>query len=120
MSTAAKMRGAVGCICDSLTRDCKKIMALNFPVFTTGIRPLDSRGRGHVMAYDVPIRCGDVLLHSGELIITDFDGIVVVPKAAEERVLALAKDKVTQENSTRKELFEGKLLKEVYAKFGVL
>jgi 4-hydroxy-4-methyl-2-oxoglutarate aldolase len=120
MSTAAKMRGAVGCICDSLTRDCKKIMALNFPVFTAGIRPLDSRGRGRVMAYDVPIRCGDVMVHTDELIITDFDGIVVVPAVAEDKVLARAVDKITRENSTRRELFEGKLLREVYAKYGVL
>jgi regulator of RNase E activity RraA len=120
MSAAAKMRGAVGCICDGLTRDCKKIMELNFPVFTTGIRPLDSRGRGRVMAYDVPIRCGDVLVRSGELILTDFDGIVVVPPEAEEQVLERAMDKVTRENSTRRELFEGRLLRDVYKKYGVL
>ena len=57
MSTAAKHSGAVGCICDGLIRDCQKIIKLGFPVFYSGIRPVDSKGRGLVMAYDVPVRC---------------------------------------------------------------
>src|SRR6476620_7732086 len=65
MSTLAKRNGAVGCICDSMIRDCQQIMAMEFPVFNVGIRPLDSKGRGRVMAYDVPIRCGDVLVRPG-------------------------------------------------------
>ena len=62
MTTVAKGNGAVGCICDSLIRDCQKIVKLEFPVFHAGIRPVDSKGRGRVMAYDVPVRCGDVLV----------------------------------------------------------
>ena len=50
MSTAAQYRGAVGCVCDSQVRDCLKIIDLNFPVYYAGIRPLDSLGRGRVMA----------------------------------------------------------------------
>ena len=39
-----------------------------------------------VVAYDVPIRCGDVLVKPGNLIFADFDGIVVVPNEVEEAV----------------------------------
>ena len=46
MSTMAKRKGVVGCICDSQVRDCIKIIDMNFPVYYTGIRPLDSKGRG--------------------------------------------------------------------------
>ena len=80
MSTVAKRNGAVGCICDSQIRDCVRIMKMGFPVFYQGIRPLDSKGRGRVMAYDVPVKCGDVLVHPGELVFADFDGVVVVPR----------------------------------------
>ena len=44
MSTVAQLRGAAGCVCDSNIRDCRKIIALGFPVFYAGIRPVDSMG----------------------------------------------------------------------------
>ncbi len=120
MSTAATMRGAVGCVCDSQIRDCQKIMALGFPVFAAGIRPLDSKGRGRVMAFDVPILCGDVHVKPGDLIFADFDGVVAIPGGIAEQVLEAAREKATRENLSRKELLEGKLLAEVYKKYGVL
>ncbi len=120
MSTAATMRGAVGCVCDSQIRDCTKIMALRFPVFAAGIRPLDSKGRGRVMAFDVPIVCGDVHVRPGDLIFADFDGVVAIPSGIAEKVLEAAYEKTMKENLSRKELLEGKLLAEVYKKYGVL
>jgi len=120
MSTAAKMRGAVGCVCDSQIRDCMRIMDLQFPVFYTGIRPLDSSSRGQVMAYDVPVRCGDVLVNPGDIVYADFDGVVVIPKEAEDKVFELAKDKAERENKSRDELLKGLTLGEVFAKYGAL
>jgi 4-hydroxy-4-methyl-2-oxoglutarate aldolase len=120
MSTAAKMNGAVGCVCDSQVRDCVKIIEMGFPVYCTGIRPLDSRGRGKVMAYDVPIRCGDVVVHPGELVFADYDGIVVIPRAVEQEVLQLAKERVGKESLTRTALLNGEKLRDVYARYGVL
>jgi regulator of RNase E activity RraA len=120
MSTAAKMRGAVGCVCDSQIRDCLRIMELNFPVFYTGIRPLDSSSRGQVMAYDTPVRCGDVLVNPGDIVYADFDGVVVIPKEAEEKVFILARDKAQRENMSRDELLKGRTLGEVFAKYGAL
>jgi regulator of RNase E activity RraA len=120
MSTVAKRNGAVGCVCDSQIRDCNRIIEMGFPVYYSGIRPLDSMGRGIVMAYDVPIRCGDVLVKPGNLIFADFDGIVVAPNEVEEAVLVQAQEKVHKENLSRKELLEGKSLREVYTKYGVL
>jgi 4-hydroxy-4-methyl-2-oxoglutarate aldolase len=120
MTTVAKRNGAVGCVCDSQIRDCVRIIEMGFPVYYTGIRPLDSKGRGVVKAYDVPVRCGEVLVHPGNLIIADFDGIVVVPAEIEETVLLKAQEKIRKENLSRQELREGKTLREVYNKYGVL
>jgi regulator of RNase E activity RraA len=120
MSTVAKRNGATGCICDSQIRDCQKIITLGFPVFYKGIRPLDSKGRGRVMAYDVPIRCGEVLVNAGELVFADFDGVVVVPKAVEEEVLRLAQEKIGKENDTRRGLLAGRSLRDVYNQYRVL
>lgn len=120
MSTVAQVRGAVGCICDSQIRDCLKIKSIGFPVFYTGIRPLDSKHRGRVMAYDVPVKCGDVIVRQGDLIFSDFDGIVVIPKEIEYQVIKAAEDKIKAEDSSRIELMNGKTLREVYEKYGAL
>ena len=127
MSTIAKRKGAVGCICDSQVRDCIKIIEMNYPVYYAGIRPLDSKGRGIVIAYDVQVQCGEVLVNSGDLIFADFDGIVVVPKNIEEEVIQRAKGKgldacnifgkVFDEDLSRKELLEGRSLRDVYDKY---
>jgi 4-hydroxy-4-methyl-2-oxoglutarate aldolase len=120
MSTLAKRSGVAGCICDSLIRDCRQIMTMRFPVFHAGIRPVDSKGRGRVMAYDVPVRCGDVLVHPGELVFADFDGVVVIPRPVEDEVLALAAEKIGKEDSSRRELLKGRSLRDVFNEFGVL
>jgi regulator of RNase E activity RraA len=120
LSTVALRNGSVGCVCDSQVRDCVRIIEMGYPVYYTGIRAVDSMGRGRVMAYDVPIRCGDVLVRPGELIFADFDGIVVIPQDVERQVLELAYEKVGKESLTREALLEGKSLREVYDTYGVL
>lgn len=120
LSTVAKRNGAVGCVCDSQIRDCVRIIQMGFPVYYAGIRPLDSMGRARVMAYDVPVRCGEVLVRPGELIYADYDGIVVIPREVEDQALKLAREKVGAESVTRQELLAGRSLREVYNKYHVL
>jgi 4-hydroxy-4-methyl-2-oxoglutarate aldolase len=117
MSTIAKRKGVAGCVCDSQIRDCVKIMKIGFPVFYTGIRPLDSKGRAIVQSFDVPVRCGEVLVNPGDIVFADFDGIVVVPQSVEQNVFQLAMEKVNRESLSRDELIEGKSLREVYDKY---
>jgi 4-hydroxy-4-methyl-2-oxoglutarate aldolase len=120
MSTLARRNGVAGCVCDSLVRDCRKIAKMGFPVFHAGIRPVDSKGRGRVMAYDVPVRCGGVLVRPGELVFADFDGVVVIPRPVEAEALRLAAEKVGKESATRRGLLEGRSLRDVFDEFGVL
>ncbi len=120
LSTAAKMRGGRGAIVDGLIRDTKKIRELGFPVFCTGCKPVDSRGRGKVVEYDCVVECGDIRVAPGDVIFGDADGVCVIPKDRFEQVFALALEKVEKENHTRDELMEGKLLREVFEKYGVL
>ncbi|WP_080836918.1 RraA family protein [Cohnella massiliensis] len=120
LSTASKMRGARGAIVDGLIRDTKKILELGFPVFATGTKPVDSQGRGLVIDYDIPVLCGGVLVHPGDIVFGDRDGIVVIPSALADEVFRRALDKATRENHTRNELLEGRTLREVYDKYGVL
>ena len=120
MTTVAVGNGAVGCVCDSQVRDCVRIIDMGFPVYCSGILPLDSNGRARVMDCDVPVQCGEVLVRPGELVFADYDGIVVVPEAVEGKVLDEALDKAGKESETRKLLQAGKSLREVYDTIGVL
>ncbi|MCS7023747.1 MAG: RraA family protein [Bryobacteraceae bacterium] len=120
LSTAAKGRGARGAVVDGLIRDVTKIEELGFPVFAAGIKPVDSMGRGIVTGYNIPVECGEVLVHPGDLIFADYDGVVVIPGAMVREVIELAAEKARREDSTRAELLAGGYLRDVFRKYGVL
>lgn len=120
LSTAAKVRGAAGALMDGLVRDIRAIRAMGFPVFHGGIGPLDSKGRGKIMAIDVPVECAGVRVCPGDLIFGDADGVVVVPRAIEAEVLAAAYKKLKGERNTLADLRAGIPLGAVFAKYGIL
>jgi 4-hydroxy-4-methyl-2-oxoglutarate aldolase len=120
LSTASKARGAVGCVTDGLVRDIKAIRAMGFPVFHGGIGPLDSKGRGKIMAIDVPIECGGVRVAPGDLLFGDADGVVVIPQQIEDKIIAAALAKVEGEDKTRAALQRGEKLGEVFERYGIL
>ena len=90
LSTASRARGAVGALMDGYVRDTRAIIAMHFPVFHGGIAPLDSKGRGKIMAIDVPVECAGVRVCPGDLVFGDADGVVVVPQAVEDQVIDAA------------------------------
>lgn len=120
LTTAARARGARGAVTDGLVRDVRGIRRVRFPVYHGGIAPLDSKGRGKVVDIDIPIECAGVRVEPGDLVFGDVDGVVMIPRRAEEDVLARAFDKVARENTTRDELLRGAKLKDVYDRYGVL
>jgi len=120
LSTAANYRGCRGVVLDGPTRDSSAIRKMNFPVFHVGFHPADSLGRLDVVAHNVPIECGHVLVYPGDLVLADHDGVVVVPHQAAEEALRLAEEKVSGENLVRKALAKGMSTTEAFKKFGIL
>ena len=120
LSTAARARGAAGCVTDGFVRDTRAIRRMGFPMFHAGIAPLDSKGRGKVADIDVPIACAGVRVVPGDLVVGDADGVIVIPQAIEAEALALAFSKVRGENQTREELERGDKLADVFARHGIL
>jgi regulator of RNase E activity RraA len=120
LSTAARTRGAAGALMDGCVRDIKAIRAMKFPVFHAGVAPLDSKGRGKIMALDVPIECGGVVVRPGDLVFGDADGVVVIPQQAEAEVLRVAFEKINGERNTLRDLQRGDTLADVFARYGVL
>ncbi len=120
LSTATRARGGRGAIIDGHVRDVAMIERMEFPVFGTGMRPVDSNGRGMIISYAEPIVCGGVLVNEGDIVFADIDGIVVIPQAVEEEVIRLAREKVSTESSMRDWLSEGRSLREAFDHFGIL
>ena len=120
LSTASAARGAAGCVTDGLVRDVRQIRALRFPVFCGGIGPLDTKGRARMVERDVPVVCAGVAVRRGDLVFGDVDGVVVVPREAEEEVLRRALEKVSGESASREALQRGEKLADVFRRLGIL
>jgi regulator of RNase E activity RraA len=120
LSTAAVARGARGAVVDGLVRDVRRIQELHFPLFAAGMKPVDSKGRGQVVAWNVPVECAGVLVTPGDLVVADLDGVITIPAALVADVVRLATEKVSRENHSREELRNGAFLRSVYEKYGVL
>jgi len=120
LSTAARARGAAGCVTDGLVRDVRQIRGMGFPVFHGGIGPLDTKGRARMMERDIPVDCGGVHVRSSDIVFGDVDGVVIIPQERAAEVIARAQEKVRGEDNTRAELEQGRLLAEVFAKYRIL
>ena len=105
---------------DGLVRDVRLIREMRFPVFSSGIGPLDSKGRGEVKAIDVPIECAGVPVAPGDWIFGDVDGVVVIPEALAKETLEHALKKVLEEDTVRAELAAGEPLAVVFERHGIL
>ena len=76
----ARNRGAVGFVTDGLVRDLDDLEALGLPVFAMGVTPNSPQRRGPG-SVGLPIVCGGVAVASGDVVVGDRDGVVVVPRA---------------------------------------
>jgi len=120
LSTAARCRGATGAVIDGLARDIRQIEEMKFPVFAVGFRPISSKGRVVAVGYGCRIKCGDVYVEEGDLVVGDIDGVTIVPDTAVEEAVDRALERANSERVTRKELLAGAKLSEVYAKYGTI
>lgn len=120
LSTAARARSAVGAVMDGLTRDAARIVEMDFPVWASGFSPLDSRGRLDSVAHGQPVRMGDCIVHPGDWVFADLDGVVCVPQSLADEAFRRALAKCQGENVVRAELARGRRLKDVFADHGIL
>ena len=120
MSVRAIKCGAAGAVVDGYSRDTRGVLALGFPTFSHGSYAQDQGPRGKVIDYGIPIQMGQVRICPGDIVFGDLDGVCVVPRAAEQDVMAAAFDKARKEKVVRKALEEGMPSKEAFATFGIL
>jgi 4-hydroxy-4-methyl-2-oxoglutarate aldolase len=93
----ARNKGAAGFVTDGLVRDIAGIEAVGLPVYCAGVTA-NSPARNGPGTAGLPVVLGDVPIHSGDILVGDRDGVVVVPlQRASEILSMLAAIKATEQ-----------------------
>lgn len=92
----AQRRGIAAFVVDGLIRDLGEVREAGFPVFARGITPVPGVKRALGMLGG-EIRCGGALVTAGDTVVADEEGIVTVPAARHDEVLAAARAKLAEE-----------------------
>lgn len=86
MMVIAKRRGIAGMVVDGAYRDLSQIQEIDFPIFCKGVHPSTGpkSGPGEI---GVPVSCGGVVVHPGDVIVGDEDGVCCVPRSHVDAVI---------------------------------
>lgn len=90
MLSRLKARGVLGAVTDGGFRDTVDIVALGFPAFHTRPATPSSPIKLHPADLNLPIGCGGVAVYPGDIVVSDQDGVIILPKAIAEEVAAQA------------------------------
>jgi regulator of RNase E activity RraA len=112
-SLAAVKRGCVGVIVDGAVANVAALQGHNLPTFARGVAALGGRQLRKGGAVNVPVQCGGVAVHPGDLVVADDDGVVVVPPARLDDVYALAEPALARLPLARAWVQHGGLLGEI-------
>ncbi len=112
LTEVAHRRKLAGTLIDGVNRDVALCLELGYPVFSRDHYMRTGKDRVQVEATQVPVTIGGARVAPGDLIRGDADGVVVVPREHEERVLAAAEAIQTAEDAIRAAVREGMSLRE--------
>jgi 4-hydroxy-4-methyl-2-oxoglutarate aldolase len=108
LATQAKVRGAAAVLIDAAVRDVEELARLGLPIWTRYVRV---RGAEKAVpgAIDEPVEVGGVTIRSGDVVVLDADGVVVVPSGHVQEVLDAARARAERERVKREQLEAGGL-----------
>lgn len=100
-------RKTLGYVADGGCRDTDFILELGYPVFHRFFTPSDIVGRWVADDLGDPIKIGDVDIASGDYLIGDRDGVVIIPQAMAEAVIAETEAVASTESEVRNAIRRG-------------
>jgi 4-hydroxy-4-methyl-2-oxoglutarate aldolase len=119
MTAGAVANEHAGAVLDGAVRDLPEIRRdYGFAVYARDVSPGTTLGRYKTVASQVPVCVGGIIVHPGDVIVGDVDGVVVVPKEQAAEVLAMAQEIDARELEQAKLIIAEKSLRKGLAKYG--
>lgn len=112
-SLAAKRRGCVGVVVDGAVTNLAELEGHGLPTFARAVAALGGRRLGQGGGVNVPVQCGGVSVHPGDLVVADEDGIVVVPPPRLDDVAAAVQPALARSPLARSWIERGGMLGEI-------
>ncbi|MER6563513.1 RraA family protein [Streptomyces sp. NPDC001027] len=101
----AQRRGVAAFVADGLIRDLAEVREMGFPVFARGVIPFPGSKKA-VEPLNAPVRCGGVVVHPGDIVVADEEGVVIVPSAGARETLTAARAKLAKEAGETLDMWE--------------
>jgi regulator of RNase E activity RraA len=111
-------RGVLGFVVDGGSRDTELVVEQGFPVFCAFLTPSDVVARWVPDRFGEPVTIGAVTVATGDYVLGDRDGVVVVPAAIAGEVIARTEEVVATESDMRRALIDGMDPVAAYNKYG--
>ena len=108
LATSLRSRGVRGAVLTTGVRDVAELRALPFPVWSAAVSAQGSV-KATAGAVNVPVAIGGTIIHPGDALVADDDGVVVVPRADVGTVIEAARARESREDATRQDLAAGQL-----------